>query len=102
MAGPYTDRALTCVECGAEFTFTAGEQEKHDELGFQNEPKRCSPCRMARKQRSGGGGPRGAGSRGPREMHEAVCAECGQVATVPFKPRGDKPVYCSACFQNKR
>ena len=39
---------------------------------------------------------------GPREMHEAVCADCGGVARVPFKPRGDKPVYCSNCFSAHR
>ena len=27
-----------------------------------------------------------------------VCAACGKEATVPFKPREDRPVYCSECF----
>lgn len=31
-------------------------------------------------------------------MHTAVCAQCGNSCQVPFKPRGDKPVYCSTCF----
>ncbi len=31
-------------------------------------------------------------------MHSAVCDECGNSCQVPFKPRGDKPVYCSVCF----
>ena len=44
-----------------------------------------------------GGG--GGYSRGPREMFEAVCSECGGVARVPFQPSGDKPVYCSNCFE---
>ena len=92
------DRQLQCVECSAEFTFTAGEQEKHAQLGFTNEPKRCPPCRAARKQSGGFGG----GGGGQREMHEAVCADCGGVARVPFKPRGDKPVYCSNCFSAHR
>ena len=26
------------------------------------------------------------------------CAACGKEATVPFKPREDRPVYCSECF----
>ena len=100
------DKQLTCVECNTEFTFTAGEQDKHAQLGFTNEPKRCPPCRAARKQSGGfgGGGGGGGGFRGggPREMHEAVCADCGGVARVPFKPRGDKPVYCSNCFSAHR
>jgi CxxC-x17-CxxC domain-containing protein len=31
-----------------------------------------------------------------------VCSECGQDTTVPFKPRGDRPVYCSDCFNKQR
>lgn len=101
--GDFQDKTLTCVECSQEFTFSADEQQRHQELGYTNEPKRCFECRQARKNRQGGG-PRFGGSRpsGPRELFEAVCAECGQTAKVPFKPRGDKPVYCSACFQKHR
>lgn len=40
--------------------------------------------------------------RGPREMHKAVCAECKQETKVPFKPSGDRPVYCKECFQKRR
>jgi CxxC-x17-CxxC domain-containing protein len=36
----------------------------------------------------------------PREMHKAVCAECGDSCEVPFKPSGDRPVLCSNCFKN--
>jgi CxxC-x17-CxxC domain-containing protein len=35
-------------------------------------------------------------------MHTATCASCGKDAQVPFVPRGDKPVYCSDCFQQQR
>jgi CxxC-x17-CxxC domain-containing protein len=38
----------------------------------------------------------------PQEMHPAVCSECGKDCQVPFRPSGDKPVYCRDCFQNKR
>jgi CxxC-x17-CxxC domain-containing protein len=31
-----------------------------------------------------------------------VCAECGNDAMVPFRPRGDRPVYCSDCFSRMR
>jgi len=36
------------------------------------------------------------------QMHEAICAECGQKCEVPFKPTGDKPVYCTNCFAKKQ
>lgn len=41
------------------------------------------------------------GDRGDRErpaMHRAICNECGRPCEVPFRPSGDKPVFCSDCF----
>ena len=32
------------------------------------------------------------------QMYEATCSDCGKKCEVPFKPTGDKPVYCSQCF----
>jgi CxxC-x17-CxxC domain-containing protein len=40
--------------------------------------------------------------RPQREMFDAVCAECGGTARVPFRPSGARPVYCSNCFQSRR
>jgi CxxC-x17-CxxC domain-containing protein len=40
--------------------FTAGEQEFYATKGFQDDPKRCKPCREARKQRGDRGGERGS------------------------------------------
>jgi CxxC-x17-CxxC domain-containing protein len=51
---------------------------------------------------SNGGGNSSGYSSGTREMHSATCASCGREAKVPFVPRGDKPVYCSDCFQQQR
>ena len=39
---------------------------------------------------------------GPREMHKAVCSECGQECEVPFKPTEGKPVYCKDCYRKKK
>jgi CxxC-x17-CxxC domain-containing protein len=95
------DKNLTCRECGADFVFTASEQDFYAEKGFTNEPGRCPNCRAARKQNNGGGFNRG-GSRPQREMHTAICAACGVETQVPFRPSGDRPVYCRDCFsQNK-
>ena len=47
----FEDRTLKCQDCGAEFIFTAGEQEFYQEKGFTNEPKRCKACRDAKKGR---------------------------------------------------
>jgi CxxC-x17-CxxC domain-containing protein len=87
----FEDKVLICRDCGREFTFTAGEQEFYAEKGFQNEPVRCRECRNNRKN---------ASRNENREMYDAVCAECGAPTKVPFLPRNDKPIYCSACFAN--
>lgn len=50
--------------------------------------------------RGGGGGGGGFGERRDRPtMHKAVCCECGNSCEVPFRPTGDKPVYCRECFE---
>lgn len=84
----FQDKTLTCKDCGQSFTFTAGEQEFYQQKGFQNEPQRCPTCRAANK----------AQRRGARQMHRVTCAACGKETEVPFKPTGERPVYCSDCF----
>jgi len=55
---------------------------------------------------SGGGygssGGRSQSDRAPREMFDATCSSCGQVARVPFRPTQGKPVYCNDCFSRQR
>ena len=98
-----TDLTLQCRDCGQAFVFTMGEQEFYASRGLTNQPSRCPDCRAARKASGSGssGGSSGGYSsdRGAREMYAATCADCGQQTSVPFQPRGDKPVYCSTCFQ---
>jgi len=97
-----SDKDLTCRDCGAIFVFTVGEQEFFSSKGFTNEPSRCPACRGARRNQQGGGGGGGGYGGGQREMHPAVCAQCGVDTEVPFLPRGDRPVYCSDCFSAMR
>ena len=92
----FQDKQLQCSDCGREFTFTSGEQEFYSTRGLQNEPKRCPDCRRAKKSERYGSN--GYGSRSPRQMFPAVCAECGKDTEVPFQPREDRPVYCSECY----
>ena len=40
--------------------------------------------------------------RRSREMHKAICGDCGNECEIPFEPRNDKPVYCNDCFQNHK
>jgi CxxC-x17-CxxC domain-containing protein len=39
---------------------------------------------------------------GDKQMFEAVCASCHKTCEVPFRPSGDRPVYCSNCFHNNK
>ena len=128
----YSDKNLTCADCGQEFVFTASEQDFYAQRGF-TEPRRCASCRASRKAArnaegggssssygsygagggysAGGGGGGGGGyggggggyrDRGPREMFAATCSNCGREAQVPFRPTSGKPVYCSDCFRSMR
>ena len=82
------DKKLACSDCGKEFVFTVKEQEFYKEKGFENEPKRCSDCRRAKKEGN--------------QRYDIVCAECGKEDTVPFPPRNDSPLYCRDCFSKRR
>ena len=48
------------------------------------------------------GGKGGYGDGRPREMHKAVCSECKKECEVPFKPSGDRPIYCKDCYSQKK
>jgi CxxC-x17-CxxC domain-containing protein len=96
----FQDKSLQCSDCGATFTFSAEDQEFFQKKGFTNEPKRCTSCRQARKSERYGNGNSSYGLQ--RQMFPATCAECGKDTEVPFKPRGDKPVYCSDCYRKVR
>ncbi|HEX3662742.1 MAG TPA: CxxC-x17-CxxC domain-containing protein [Acidobacteriaceae bacterium] len=99
MAG---DLQLTCSDCGREFTFTSEDQAFFQERGY-SAPKRCKNCRQARKNEQGGGGGGGGGGYQRESRGTAViCSGCGQQTTVPFEPRGDRPVYCRDCYQAQK
>ena len=36
-----------------------------------------------------------------RELFKATCSSCNKSCEVPFRPSGDKPVFCRECFANK-
>jgi CxxC-x17-CxxC domain-containing protein len=94
----YEDRTLECVECGSSFTFSVEDQEYHASKGFTNDPKRCPTCRQAKRASRGASDGYGR----PRQMFPVVCAQCGKDTEVPFQPTGDRPVYCSDCYNKVR
>lgn len=44
----------------------------------------------------------GGGGFGKPQMHDATCSQCGKPCQVPFRPTGDREVFCSNCFKDKR
>jgi CxxC-x17-CxxC domain-containing protein len=89
------DKELVCKDCGKTFLFTEREQEFYKEKNFENEPQRCPECRAAKKAKM-------RENRGQREMYTVTCSACGKETQVPFRPSGDKPVYCRECYQARR
>ena len=37
-----------------------------------------------------------------RQLYSVKCANCGTQTQVPFKPTGDRPVYCRDCYMQKK
>lgn len=106
----FTDRELACRDCGGPFIFTAGEQEFYATKGLQHDPVRCPSCRSQRKalrpedrdETPRFGVYSSWGGRTPRQLHVASCNQCARMTEVPFVPRGDRPVYCSDCYNDIR
>jgi len=84
----------TCSECGQSC-----------EVPFRptgDKPVLCSTCFGKQKDKfQGRSGGRNFGRSSDRQMHTAVCDKCGKKAEVPFKPTGDKPIFCSDCFKKE-
>jgi CxxC-x17-CxxC domain-containing protein len=102
----FQDKTLKCIDCGADFVFTAGEQLFFHDKQFKNEPKRCKPCKAKRASMLGSGAGAGAGSGAPAGYSKVetrtTCSNCGKETTVPFKPTQGRPVFCRECFQSRR
>ncbi len=115
---PFEDKTLLCLECGAEFEYSADQQQRYAERGFTAEPRRCPACResfresrqldraVARPPLHAGRGSGGVAAAPPpigqREFFPAVCSACGRATQVPFKPAEGRPVYCRDCHQLRR
>lgn len=125
----FTDKSLTCITCGTQFVFTAGEQEFHATKGFTNEPRRCLTCRRARRgdqaaapvyadapqaaarprrARSSATATAEAERPSPHATAEgradfsATCSVCGAATVLPFDPVGNRAVFCRGCYDKVR
>lgn len=87
----FCDKVLECIDCKAEFVFTADEQLYFHSKQFIHEPKHCRPCRAKFSK----------GPQKKREEVKTICSQCGVETTLPFVPRQGRPVLCRACFQTR-
>ncbi|HZQ69198.1 MAG TPA: zinc-ribbon domain containing protein [Terriglobales bacterium] len=97
----FQDKILKCIDCGADFVFTAGEQLFFHDKQFKNEPKRCKTCKAKRVSVLGAAPAQSNGGFAKVETR-TVCSNCGKDTTVPFKPTQGRPVFCRECFQSRR
>jgi CxxC-x17-CxxC domain-containing protein len=37
-----------------------------------------------------------------RSFTKVICSDCKKECEVPFKPSGDRPVYCKECFSKRK
>lgn len=88
----FEDKTLTCRDCGKDFVWTADEQAFYESKGFKNAPVRCPECRQLKRDKF----------KRDRVLTTITCAECGKQDTVPFKPKGDRPVLCADCFKKHK
>ncbi len=91
----------TCADCG-----------KSCEIPFRPDGRRDVFCSLCFRKDDNTEATRGGGNSEYRKpafekrsfdsfdkpSFKAVCEQCGNSCTVPFRPTGSKPVYCSACF----
>ncbi len=93
--GSFEMHKAICDNCGKEcevpFRPTSGK------------PVYCSNCFENKRGADSGRFESRAPERSEeRQMFDAVCADCGNACSVPFRPSSDKPVFCSNCFGEKK
>jgi CxxC-x17-CxxC domain-containing protein len=98
----FQDKVLTCIDCGTEFVFTAGEQLFFYDKQFKNQPKRCKNCKAKRVAVLNTNPAPGNGARYTRVETKATCSQCGKETTVPFRPTQGRPILCRECFTQRK
>ena len=68
--------------------------------GFGHSNGNGSRSQFSRPSFNGG---KGMHDRAERpELFPATCSTCGKGCEVPFRPSGDRPIFCRDCFGEKR
>lgn len=74
------------------------EEEKEEEVEEETEEKEEESTEEEKEEAPQAGEKDKFG----RQMFNVKCSDCGKDCQVPFKPSGDRPVYCRDCYQKHR
>jgi CxxC-x17-CxxC domain-containing protein len=88
---PTGNKSIFCSHC---FEKQGGSDSRRDRGRDRGRDRSFSSASASRRRD-------GRSFSQEREMHTAICDECGEKCEIPFKPSSDKPVFCSTCFAKK-
>jgi len=77
------------------------DEVKATEEPEAEEPETEEPASSSADSADEADAPAGTDQQG-RQLYNVKCATCGKQAQVPFKPTGDRPVYCKDCYMKQR
>lgn len=76
-------------------------EEAKEEVAEVEEPKTDAPAQDAAAPTAPDATSAGTDQQG-RTLYDVKCSNCGKMTQVPFKPSGDRPVYCKDCYMQKK
>lgn len=80
---------------------TTVEPTQDVEAEIKDEPKAEKPTEDVATPAANVAEPAGTDQQG-RQLYSVKCSNCGKQTEVPFKPSGDRPVYCRDCYMQKK
>ncbi len=94
-----TDKDKTVIEKPTEELKT--DDKPVADVKPVEEPKTKEPDSGTTAPTDDAAAPVGTDQQG-RQLYSVKCASCGKQTEVPFKPSGDRPVYCRDCYMQKK
>ncbi len=89
-----SEHRYKCRDCGMDFIFCKAEQDYFNTKKLKNPPQRCHNCRVLRRAE--------LSDEQSHHISALVCASCYSLTYVPFKPNGQKPIYCVECYYSRK
>jgi len=81
----------------------ADKQTTDQPVADEQKAEETQPVQDAPAPAAAGDGAQSSGTdQHGRQLFDVDCSSCGNKAQVPFKPSGDRPVYCRDCFMKQR